>query len=54
MVDLFINGILERSMDLKNNMPIFDISDSFIIGRDKQGIFHLGLIIPFSCLLNKL
>lgn len=51
MVDLFINGILERSMDLKNNMPIFDISDSF---RDKQGIFHLGLIIPFSCLLNKL
>ena len=38
MVDLFINGILERSMDVKNDMPIFNISDSFIIGSDKQGI----------------
>ena len=38
MVDLFINGILERSMDLKENMPSFDISDSFIIGSDKKGI----------------
>lgn len=39
MVDLFINGVLERSMDLKDDMPSFDISDSFIIGSDKKGIY---------------
>ena len=38
IVDIFINGILERSVDMKDNMPIFDISDSFIIGSDKIGI----------------
>ena len=39
IVDLFVNGILDRSMDLKDNMPIFNISDSFIIGSDKKGIY---------------
>ena len=38
MVDLFINGILERSVDIKNDMPIYYINDSFIIGSDEQGI----------------
>ena len=31
--------ILDRSMNLKDDMPSFDISDSFTIGSDKKGIY---------------
>ena len=39
MVDLFINGNLERSYNLNNDMPLYDISDNFTIGSDKKGMY---------------
>jgi hypothetical protein len=36
--DLFINGILERSIDLTNNMPTYDIGDNITIGSDSLGV----------------
>ena len=36
--DLFINGILERSVNLSNNMPTFSVSDTITVGSNTNGI----------------
>ena len=37
-VNLFINGILERTMNIANNMPIYNIDDNIVIGSKNIGI----------------
>jgi len=37
-VDLFINGILERSINLSNDMPTYDLSSDISIGSNKESI----------------
>ena len=34
VVDLFINGNLERSFDMKNNLPLYDPSDKIVVGEE--------------------
>lgn len=36
--DLFLNGILEKSINLSNNMPIFSVSDIIKVGSNTNGI----------------
>ena len=36
--DLFVNGILERSINLSDNMPIYEISDNITVGSDLSGV----------------
>jgi hypothetical protein len=37
-VDLFINGILTKSVSLINNLPTFNISDMITVGSNEKGI----------------
>jgi hypothetical protein len=37
-VDLFLNGILERSLNLSDDMPVYKISDTITIGSSKTGL----------------
>jgi hypothetical protein len=36
--DLFLNGILERSVNLSNSMPEFSVSDLIKVGSDDKGL----------------
>jgi len=38
-VNLFLNGILVRSIDLSNALPVYEVSDTIIIGSNKTGIY---------------
>jgi hypothetical protein len=36
--DLFVNGILERSVNLTENIPTFSVSDTITVGSNKSGM----------------
>lgn len=46
--DLFINGILERSINLSHDMPIYDLSSDVSIGSNKESINAVISNIVFS------
>jgi hypothetical protein len=36
--DLFVNGTLEKSFNMSNNMPVFSVSDAITVGSNTKGI----------------